>query len=128
MDSLNEKRKNSTKRIIGIVSACILIFLGVQNIDVVADAVSWCTGLVTPLIIGLAFVFAYPFIYLISTSLMSNADLSSSTVQWLPTEVKFENFAVALQLMKIKQYAYNSLNNLLYTVISAARILEQILK
>ena len=48
------------------------------------------------LIIGLAFVFAYPFIYLISTSLMSNADLNSTTVQWLPTEVKFENFALAV--------------------------------
>lgn len=55
MESLNEKRKSNTKRIIGIVSACILIFLGVQNIDVVADAVSWCAWLVMPLILGLAF-------------------------------------------------------------------------
>lgn len=60
------------------------------------------------LIIGLAFVFLYPFIYMISTSLMSNADLNSSTVNWLPTEVKFENFLMALNLMKIQQYAYNS--------------------
>ena len=55
MESFNEKRKSNTKRIIGIVSACILIFLGVQNIDVVADAVSRCAGLVMPLILGLAF-------------------------------------------------------------------------
>ena len=61
------------------------------------------------LIIGLAFVFAYPFLHLISTSLMSNADLNSTSVKWLPTEIKFENFALALQLMNIKQYAYNSL-------------------
>ena len=60
------------------------------------------------LIIGLAFVFLYPFIYMVSKSLMSNADLSSSSVNWLPTEVKFENFAIALDLMKIRQYAYNS--------------------
>ena len=61
------------------------------------------------LIIGLAFVFAYPILYLISTSLMSNADLNSTSVKWLPTEIKFENFALALQLMNMKQYAYNSL-------------------
>lgn len=50
-----EKRKKLTKWLIGVVSACILVFLGVQNIGVVADAVSWVTGLIMPLLIGLAF-------------------------------------------------------------------------
>lgn len=67
------------------------------------------------LIMGLAFVFLYPFLYMISTSLMSNADLNSSSVNWLPTEIKFQNFTLALDLMKIKQYA---LNSLFVTVIS----------
>ncbi len=49
------QKKNITIWLIGVVTACILIFLGVQNVGVVADAVSWTTGLVMPLILGLAF-------------------------------------------------------------------------
>ena len=60
------------------------------------------------LIIGLAFIFVYPFLYMISNSLMSNADLNSSSVKWLPTELKFENFAVAVDIMHPYRYAMNS--------------------
>lgn len=61
------------------------------------------------LVIGLAFVFVYPFLYMISTSLMTNADLNSSSVHWIPTELKFANFALALDLMNIGRFARNSL-------------------
>lgn len=55
MEVTPEKRKKLTWWIIGIAAACILIFLGVQNIHIVANAVSWCIGLVSPLIVGFAF-------------------------------------------------------------------------
>lgn len=61
------------------------------------------------LLIGLAFVFVYPFLYMICTSLMSNADLNSTTVHWLPTEVKFENYVIADSLIDTMIYAKNSL-------------------
>lgn len=61
------------------------------------------------LILGLAFVFIYPFIYMITTSLMSNSDLNSTSVHWIPTEIKFENYAIAMQLMNVGMYAKNSL-------------------
>ncbi len=61
------------------------------------------------LLIGMAFVFIYPFIYMIMTSLMSNADLNNVSVKWLPTRMKFENYAVALNLMKATKQAVNSL-------------------
>ena len=61
------------------------------------------------LILGLAFVFLYPFLYMIKTSLMTNADLDSSSVHWIPTEIKFENYAIATQLMNGLTYAKNSL-------------------
>lgn len=51
--SLNMKRL--AKWLIGIVAACILIFLGVQNIGVVAKGVAWFFDLIMPLIIGVAF-------------------------------------------------------------------------
>lgn len=55
MDQTPENRKTITKWIIGTVAACILIYLGVQNIGVVADAVAWVAALVMPLILGVVF-------------------------------------------------------------------------
>jgi len=54
MNFTYEKIKKLTRWLIGITTACILIFLGVQNIDVVANAVSWATELIMPLILGFA--------------------------------------------------------------------------
>jgi len=54
MNLTPERRNIISKWIIGIVAACILIFLGVQNIGIVADAVSWVTDIIMPLIIGFA--------------------------------------------------------------------------
>ena len=41
-----------TKWAIGTVAACILIFLGVRYISVIAMAVDWLIGLIKPLLIG----------------------------------------------------------------------------
>ncbi len=60
------------------------------------------------LLIGLAFVFLYPFLYMMLTSVMSNSDIESTSVHWIPTEFKFENYAIALDLINGKQYAKNS--------------------
>ncbi len=60
------------------------------------------------LIIGLAFVFLYPFLYMIVNSLMTNSDLNSSSVHWIPTELKFENYSIALKLRNGKRYFINS--------------------
>lgn len=56
MEFTPEQRKKLAKWLIGVVTACILIFLGIQNLGVVAGAVSWVMGLIMPLILG--FVFA----------------------------------------------------------------------
>lgn len=55
MDFTTEKGRKLAKWLIGIVTACILIFLGVQNIGVIASAVSWVGGLFAPLLLGVAF-------------------------------------------------------------------------
>ena len=61
------------------------------------------------LLLGLAFVFIYPFIYMIVTSLKSDADLNSLSVEWIPTELKFENYFVAIDILKAGRYLKNSL-------------------
>jgi len=53
MKYVSLKRKKSAAWIIGVVAACILIFLGVQNIDVLANAVAWAANVIMPLILGL---------------------------------------------------------------------------
>ncbi|MBO5229138.1 MAG: carbohydrate ABC transporter permease [Lachnospiraceae bacterium] len=60
-------------------------------------------------LIGLAFVFIYPFLYMIITSLKSNADLGNFAVKWIPTRLQFENYAIALKFMKYGQYFKNSM-------------------
>lgn len=51
---MDEKRKKLAKWIIGIAAACIVLFLALQNLGVLARAVSWSAGLVFPLLLGLA--------------------------------------------------------------------------
>lgn len=48
-----EKRRALTKWILGIVSACILIYLAVRHIANVASAVVWLENLIHPLLIGM---------------------------------------------------------------------------
>ena len=47
-----EKRRQIAKWIIGVITACILIFLGIRHIGHVAGAVTWLTDLTKPLLIG----------------------------------------------------------------------------
>lgn len=54
MDFNSKKLKSLSRWIIGIAAACIIIFLAIENIGVVAGAVSWVLNLVMPLIVGFA--------------------------------------------------------------------------
>lgn len=56
MDFTPQNKRKITKWIIGIAAACIVIFLGLQNIGTVTGALSKCLSLIMPLILG--FVFA----------------------------------------------------------------------
>lgn len=52
MDFTPDQRKKAAKWLIGVAAVCILLFLGVQNIGVVAGALGWCVDLVMPLLLG----------------------------------------------------------------------------
>ena len=62
---------------------------------------------------GLAFIFLYPFLFMLVTSLMNNSDLNNSLVRWLPRELYFENFSMAARLM---DYWATTKNTVFYTV------------
>lgn len=61
------------------------------------------------LLIGIAFIFLYPFIFMIITSLKSNADLIDPTIGWIPRNLRWENYSMAFQMMNFKGYIGNSL-------------------
>ena len=52
MEIDKEQKKRITKWILGIATAIILIFLGVQNISHVANAFNYAVGLLMPLLLG----------------------------------------------------------------------------
>lgn len=59
MDFNSQKLKSISKWVIAIAAVCIIIFLAIENIGVVAGAVSWTIGLVQPLLVGFAFALIF---------------------------------------------------------------------
>lgn len=47
-----EKSRQAAKWLIGVITICILIFLGIRHIDQVAAAIAWVINLFKPLLIG----------------------------------------------------------------------------
>lgn len=65
--------------------------------------------------LGLAFIFLYPFLYMIVTSLMSNDDLNNSLVRWIPRKLCWQNYAMAASMI---DYWKNLKNSVIVTVVS----------
>ena len=60
------------------------------------------------LLSALSFVFLYPFIKMITQSLMTDDDLINITVKWLPSKLTWSNYAVAYRKLMFKSYVWNS--------------------
>lgn len=60
------------------------------------------------LLCALSFVFLYPFIKMITQSLMTDDDLINITVKWLPSQLTWSNYAVAYRKLMFKSYVWNS--------------------
>ncbi len=58
---------------------------------------------------SLSFVFLYPFIKMIVTSFMSDADLINIVVKWIPEGLRWENYEVAFEQLDYLRYLKNSL-------------------
>lgn len=51
------------------------------------------------LLISIAFIFVYPVLYMLSTSLMPRQDLLDSSVKWIPSEIQWKNYQDAILTM-----------------------------
>lgn len=60
------------------------------------------------LLIGLAFVFLYPFLYMLVTSIKSPVDLTDITVNWLVNEVYWENYQLAFDVLNYPRRLFNT--------------------
>lgn len=65
--------------------------------------------------LGLAYIFLYPFLYMVITSVKSNADLNNPLVMWIPRSLHFGNYSLAATIMG---YWNNLKNTVLVTVLS----------
>lgn len=59
-------------------------------------------------LIGIAYIFLFPFLYMLVTSVKSYQDLYDFTVTWVPHGIEWQNYAIALKLLDIRQYFTNS--------------------
>lgn len=57
---------------------------------------------------GLSYVFLYPFLYMLATSLKNSADLNNVLVVWIPRTLEFGNYKMAVGLMNYWQTISNS--------------------
>ena len=69
------------------------------------------------IMLGIGFVFIYPFLYMIVTSLMTNEDLNNFSVTWIPRGLNFANYKLAAD---ITSYFNNFKNSFLITVLAIA--------
>ena len=46
------KIRKITKWIIGVVTACILIYLAIRHLDMIAVGISWLAGIMFPILLG----------------------------------------------------------------------------
>ncbi len=60
------------------------------------------------MLILMAFVFLYPFMYMVVTSVKSYNDLINVTVKWIPKEFTFDSYKTAIGVMRLENTFFNS--------------------
>lgn len=60
------------------------------------------------LLIFLAFVFVYPFLFMIVNSFKSYNDIINVTVKWLPKEFTLSSYKIAINALNVKETFFNS--------------------
>lgn len=68
------------------------------------------------LLIGIGFVYLYPILYMVLTSLMPTSDLINPTIQWIPTYLDLSNFG---QVFRVLQYPSSFMTTVLLAGVSA---------
>lgn len=65
--------------------------------------------IVYTLLVSIGYVYVYPVLYMLSTSLKSQADIIDPMVMWVPTKLYFDNYVRAYNVLKYFKTFFNSL-------------------
>jgi len=68
-------------------------------------------------LIVVAFVFLYPFLYMMITSVKSESDLRNLSVVWIPTQLHWKNYVTAAAYLDIPVHLKNSLMITIFSTI-----------
>ena len=68
------------------------------------------------IIFGLSFVILYPILYMISTSLRPQSEMSDPSVMWIPKTIRFDNF---VEIWKAIDYPTTIWNTLVLNIVSS---------
>ena len=60
------------------------------------------------MLILMAFVFVYPFLHMVTTSLKSYSDLIDVTVKWIPKSLTLQSYQTAMEVMRLDNTLVNS--------------------
>lgn len=69
------------------------------------------------LLLNVAYVFLFPFIYMVITSIKTPEDLADFAVNWIPRKVNTENYVLAMAALRYWRYLGNSVFITFFTVI-----------
>ncbi len=61
------------------------------------------------MLILMAFVFLYPFLYMVITSFKSYSDIINATVKWIPRNITLKSYSTAIYAMRLEHTLPNSL-------------------
>ena len=61
------------------------------------------------MLILMAFVFIYPFLYMFTTSIKSYSDIINSTIKWIPKNPTFKSYITAASVMHLDKTMVNSI-------------------
>ncbi len=68
------------------------------------------------IVFGLSFVILYPILYMISTSIRPQAEMSDPSVMWIPKSIRFENFK---EIWEAIDYPNTLWNTLVLNIVSS---------
>lgn len=66
--------------------------------------------IVYTMLISLGFVFIYPIIFMIVTSLKTNEDIVNNAIKWIPSSLHFDNYLEAFKQLGLDKLLYFRLN------------------
>lgn len=86
--------------------------LGIKRYDALVGKI-----FIYAFLIGISYIFIFPFLYMAVTSVKNFSDLYDFTVMWVPHEFHWENYAIAFKLLDFWNHFLNSITVTFFATI-----------